>query len=322
MATPRHFKATLKLLADYDASPPVKKLGATGAAHYAALRRIVAHPYVVGLGIAEKRAGNMQTDELAIIFYVRRKCAPSKLASSLIIPPVIAAPSGEAIYTDVVEIGEVRPQSGSIVSGASIAHRDSASGTLGAIVNQAGQKMVLSNSHVLALEGFASMGDPVLLPATNAGGRMPGDQMATLAAFRRFTPGGKFVNKCDAALAAISAGALARIDASIPHAATPLRTIAPERGMKVVLTGHSSPHGPTSIIKDANALVQISYPRAGLVGFKDQVLCDQYTSGGDSGALVIDVDTGRVLGLHFAASALGSYFTPITTVMSELGFTL
>jgi hypothetical protein len=28
-----------------------------------------------------------------------------------------------------------------------------------------------------------------------------------------------------------------------------------------------------------------------------------------------------VLGLHFAASTKGSYFTPIATVMAQLGFT-
>jgi hypothetical protein len=291
-----------------------------GAAHYAALRRIVAHPDLVGLGVARKLVGGRRTDELAIVFYVRRKRARSRLASGLVVPPVIAAPGGEAIYTDVVEIGEVLPQAGRIASGASIAHRDSAGGTLGAIVVKAGQRMALSNAHVLALEGHASIDDPVLLPAANFGGRMPGDQIATLSAFRRFTPGGKFVNRCDAALAAIMPHALARIDATIPQAASPLQTIAPRRLMRVTLTGHSSPHGPTSVIQDVDALVQISYPQAGLIGFRNQVLCDPYTREGDSGALVIDVDSGCIVGLHFAASVLGSYFTPIATVMAELGF--
>lgn len=321
MATPRYYKQVLKLISDYDAPSPVN-LGAAAQRQIMALRRIVADPDLVGLGIAEKEAGGERIGALALIFYVRRKRARSGLAPALVVPPVIAAPNGKAIYTDVVEIGDVVPQAtrNPIASGHSVAHVTSDSGTLGAIVTKNGKPMLLSNAHVLAAAGTAGFDEPILYPAPGDGGVDPADRIGTLAAFRPFKLGGAYVNRVDAALGLLLDGVLGRVDAAIAGARLPLTIGDPVCGTNVTLTGRSS-GSVRSQVSDADATVQVYYPAVGVVGFASQMLCrPAYTLPGDSGALVLDSDSGHIVGLHFAASTLGSYFTPIRTVMSSLGF--
>jgi hypothetical protein len=50
------------------------------------------------------------------------------------------------------------------------------------------------------------------------------------------------------------------------------------------------------------------------------VLCSRYTDGGDSGSIVVDTDSGKIVGLHFAGANGGSVFSPIQPVMTELKF--
>jgi hypothetical protein len=58
----------------------------------------------------------------------------------------------------------------------------------------------------------------------------------------------------------------------------------------------------------------------GDIGFIDQVLCSQYSRPGDSGSIVVDKETGKIVGLHFAGSDEGSVFNPIDAVMKALKF--
>jgi hypothetical protein len=56
-----------------------------------------------------------------------------------------------------------------------------------------------------------------------------------------------------------------------------------------------------------------------MVSFVDQVLCTGFADNGDSGSLVTAVETGRVVGLHFAGSDTVSICNPIGPVMGALG---
>jgi V8-like Glu-specific endopeptidase len=57
------------------------------------------------------------------------------------------------------------------------------------------------------------------------------------------------------------------------------------------------------------------------VGFRDQVLCTRYTSGGDSGAAVLN-KRRYLVGLHFAGSASASVFNPVRHVFRALDIKL
>jgi len=136
----------------------------------------------------------------------------------------------------------------------------------------------------------------------------------------KFTPGGDFVNICDAALAQIEPARLNDLDRSIFGVTGRPGIVAPAIGMKVIKRGRSS--GDTEgEVQDVNFRAVFPYPQIGSdVGFFDQVLCSRYTREGDSGSIVVAKDSGKIVGLHFAGSAVSSVFSPIQTVIDALGF--
>lgn len=183
-----------------------------------------------------------------------------------------------------------------------------------------GKRFILSNSHVLAASGLAALGDHVVYPGPADGGDIPANVVARLSSFVPFVvDSSSFVNTVDAALAEVDPAFIPTINDQIWNVSSTLEVSQPARRMKVFKRGRTT--GDTdSIITDVNFRILIRYPDVGTVGFTGQVLCKNYTAGGDSGALVIDSDTGRIVGLHFAGSSKGSVFTPIQMVMDELKF--
>jgi hypothetical protein len=132
-----------------------------------------------------------------------------------------------------------------------------------------------------------------------------------------FQKKGKLINRVDAAIAEIDKQFL--LDFTIFKGASPRLTIQAKRGMKVVKRGRTS--GDTQgVVRDVNFSAVIPYPRMGDIGFIDQVLCSQYSRPGDSGSIVVDKETGKIVGLHFAGSDEGSVFNPIDAVMKALKF--
>jgi hypothetical protein len=292
--------------------------------HYRRVRTAFEDRNIVAVGISEKRTEGKGTGQLSLCFYVVKKKSLRTLSAGHVIPPVMAAPTGAAVFTDVKAIGRVKPQkvnkrSSPLQSGYSICHYKDTAGTLGAVVRKGGKLYVLSNSHVLARAGKAKKGDPILFPSPYDGGKRNTDTAAVLSYFRPFKTGGDFENRVDAALAEIGTDRLGTINFAIAAAKTPLRTIAPARGMKIVKFGRTS--GETrGEVQDIHFRVVINYPGVGQVGFLDQVQCTRYTEGGDSGSIVVDKATGRLVGLHFSGSPGASIFTPIQYVMDELDF--
>jgi hypothetical protein len=97
----------------------------------------------------------------------------------------------DGVRTDVFEIGFVRAFNSpdprgrfrpTIPSGVSIGHYKITAGTLGTIVTdrQTGEKLILSNNHVLANSNDAQVGDAILQPGTADGGLNPADMVARL----------------------------------------------------------------------------------------------------------------------------------------------
>ncbi|MER9656618.1 S1 family peptidase [Mesorhizobium sp. M0152] len=291
--------------------------------HYDRVRTIFEDENIIGAGIARKVAGEERTKDLSIVFYVRRKIPTPQLPSDRVLPPILAAANGRAVYTDVVEIGDIVPQANimksPLKSGFSVGHKDITAGTLGAIVKKAGKRFLLSNSHVLANSGLGASGDAILYPGPQDGGEEPGDVVAKLSAFTPFAAGASFTNTLDAALAEVDEDRLGAIDEDIWSATPPLKVAAPQREMAVKKRGRTT-NETLSVVRDVDFRVLVRYEGVGVVGFTGQVLCDTYTDGGDSGALVVDQSSGAIVGLHFAGSPKGSVFTPIRVVMRVLKF--
>lgn len=310
-------------LVTFGTKPHLEALGNVLGSHFRRLRSVATRGNVVGVGISEKAVAGKTTDEASICFYVKRKRALGGLRGEDVVPSVIRLPGERAVFTDVKELGELHPQafkkSTPLQSGFSVGHARVRGGTLGAIVRRDGKLHVLSNSHVLARSGKAKIGDPIVYPGTADGGKVPGNLAAKLSDFTRFDKSGALTNVADAAIAEITSTHLGALDTSIYKAAVPLATTTAKRGMKVAKFGRTTGKTTGRVI-DVNFRFTLEYPRIGNVGYIDQVLCTRYTEPGDSGALVVDVKNGKIVGLHFAGADGGSVFNPISLVMKALRF--
>jgi len=178
---------------------------------------------------------------------------------------------------------------------------------------------LLSNNHVLANCNDATMGDPILQPAPADGGNPVTDTIGRLARFvpLRFAqdPGHFPVNFVDAALAECRYD---QVDRRIHWIGDVRRTHPiPEIGSWVHTCGRASGY-TTGTVVATNATITVNYPGGRLARFAKQIICHGLSSGGDSGAVVTDVDQ-RAIGLLFATSPTISALNPITLVEQFLG---
>src|SRR6266508_3563772 len=138
---------------------------------------------VVATGVGFKIAGDVQTNEPAVIISVVKKLPSIQLPESARVPKTIGG-----VKTDVIETGKIfalqdptqkmRPAR----PGVSIGHYQITAGTLGCLVQRNGQIYILSNNHVLANSNAGQLGDAILQPGPYDGGTSA-DQIGTLEQF-------------------------------------------------------------------------------------------------------------------------------------------
>jgi|SRR6185436_14830409 len=298
-------------------------VGRARALHVRRVRDIFEDPNIVAVGISEKTTVGAKTGALSLCFYVEKKIPKSKIRAGKLVPPVIASGDGAAVLTDIKPIGRIRPEVQKklrpVQSGFSVGHKDITAGTVGAIVAKGGKRFILSNSHVLANAGLGKLKDTVFYPGPTDGGSAASHLVGTLAKFVKFKIGGDFVNRVDAALCQIDKERLEELEFAIHGLKGAPKTIAAKRGMKIVKLGRTTGKTEGEIL-DVNFRVVVDYDGVGPVGFFDQGFCTRYSKPGDSGSLVLDKSSGKILGLHFAGANGGSVFNPIADVIAALKF--
>jgi hypothetical protein len=219
----------------------------------------------------------------------------------------------------------VRPVTG----GASIGHFRGTAGSLGIcchdtmrpILGAPQRFYLLSNNHVLANCNEASVGDAILQPAPADGGRIANDIVARLTrfvpirfAFERtslsYDAGSAPINYVDAAIAE---GRFEQLDRRI-HWIGDLRHGSPlaEIGVTVQKCGRTSNY-TTGTILAVNATVSVNYPGGRIARFAKQIITSAMATGGDSGAVIVDLEQ-RALGLLFATSTAIAIASPISLV--------
>jgi len=286
--------------------------------HLADIRSLFEDSNIVGLGIADKTSGGKQVGEMSLRFYVERKKSRKKLKAHKIIPPVISF-DGRPVFTDVFQIGrlkaQINRQRSPIVSGFSLGNEQSlGSGTVGAIVTANNKRYILSNAHVLA-PGGVDPGDEVeaVYPSVDDSPQDKIQRVGTLRDIVQFTAKG---NLADAALAEIHPGFIT--DLSILGASIPREVADPVKDMVVIGIGRTSGEMQGTIL-DINYAGKVDMPGpVGEIEFVNQVLCTKYSKDGDSGALMVDSKSGKIIGLHVAGSKGGSMFSPIKNVQAKL----
>jgi hypothetical protein len=142
---------------------------------------------VVGVAVGYKESKGKITDEPAVVVMVETKHPLTALAVDDVVPTEVSG-----VRTDVYETGRFVAQQAptdrfrpTIPAGCSIGHYTITAGTLGVIVRDrtTGERLILSNNHVLANSNAGVQGDPILQPAPADGGQNPADVVAHLERF-------------------------------------------------------------------------------------------------------------------------------------------
>jgi hypothetical protein len=319
------------------------------AAKAASEAAIFARANVVGVAVGNKVTGGRATDEPCIVVYVETKWPEAQLRHRDIVPRALGG-----VRTDVVETGRfhalrtaqatdvdrtkhIRPAPG----GVSIGHVQITAGTLGVLARRNGRPVIVSNNHVLANQNAARIGDPILQPGPADGGRLQ-DTIARLVDFvpiqfheRRLGPVGRLLAPLLAlvglGLKRLPTGRSNLVDAAV---AEPIdaRSVAPDilgigrisRPRDADIGMHVRKSGRTSGITEGrvtalDATVEVDYGGQTAV-FREQIVSDLLSKGGDSGSLVVD-ESARPVGLLFAGSATTTLINPIAAVAHFLDVT-
>jgi hypothetical protein len=219
-----------------------------------------------------------------------------------------------------------------LVIGCSVGHFKITAGTLGAFVRPrgGGDLAILSNNHVLANENRGRTGDAILQPGSYDGGVTPGDEVAQLGKFIRVRRGQ--TNFVDAAIATVNtsikfdAVTMARIGKLKGLGATP---IVDELEVSKVGRTTATTKGKITAFELDNVMVDYDM---GTLRFDNQLEIEAghhpFSSGGDSGSLIVDSDCLAV-GLLFAGSDAGgqhghgtTFANPIHPVLDALDVAL
>ena len=260
------------------------------------------------------------------------------------------ASSGSGTATVTIQPGNQNVQSGAIGLGTSGGNANDSStntstrtitccgGTLGSLVNRGGTQYILSNTHVLARSDIAGIGDPIIQPGlvdtstcTSSGART----VANLSAFYNLESGPQ--PKIDAAIAQVvlgdvdPAGNILYLGASVDANGVPVPG-APHAGsgvtaslsMPVAKSGRST--GLTcSIVLAVSVNVNAVQYQKGCgtgatftVNYTNQVdiAGGSFSSGGDSGSLIVSAGTADPVALLYAGSDMDTVGNPVADVLN------
>ncbi len=297
---------------------------------------------VVATGVGFKIAGDVQTNEPAVIISVVKKLPVVQLPESARVPKTIGG-----VKTDVVETGKVfalqdpRQKMRPARPGVSIGHYQITAGTLGCLVQRGGQVYILSNNHVLANSNAGQVGDAILQPGPYDGGTSA-DQIGTLEQFipvgfgispspgcsplsflmGLFGPSKPMINEpgnntVDCAIAKPLSADLVNPD--ILNIGIPTGVGTGTLGTPVQKSGRTTGL-TTDQITQIDVTVSVDYGGKVAV-FKNQLMAGAMSQGGDSGSAVLDMNK-QVVGLLFAGSNTTTIMNPIQFVLDALNVQL
>ena len=310
-------------------------------------------PNVVGVGVGYKEARGERTDELSVKVLVSQKLPRYALGDSKSVPRDMAGAK-----TDVIEVGILRAQEERTdrwrpaPPGVSLGHYQISAGTFGAVVRDraTGERLILSNNHVLANNNNAAPNDPILQPGPADGGTLRYDAIAQLVRFcplqfnsepgectyaDMYVRAGNYVAGLLGSQHRITASrynpqAINLVDAAVARPADESQILDEildiglvEGTMKAELSMQVRKSGRTTgltlgevVVMDAT--VSISYGTDKAATFENQILTTAMSQGGDSGSLLVAADDNIAVGLLFAGSTQSTVYNPIQAILDCL----
>lgn len=314
---------------------------------------LLKRPNVVGVGVGYKITGRRETGDLCVVVLVQQKLPPAGLPLEALIPQEVTG-----VPTDVLQVGflrafqsptdRCRPAPG----GVSLGHYQITAGTLGSVVydRQTGERLILSNNHVLANSNNARSGDPILQPGPADGGQLGRD---TIALLERFAPirynsepptctvattyawvGNRFAQilRAEHRLQVVQSRPMVSnlVDAAVARPLAhdfvqdELLGIGRVEGVREAVLGMGVRKSgrttgfTTGAIQVLDATVSVNYGPERAATFEGQIVSTPMSQGGDSGSLLMASDAPQAVGLLFAGSSQATIFNPIQVVLDQL----
>lgn len=311
---------------------------------------------VIGAGIGKKHVGGAAYDheDYVLAVFVTKKVPKEDLFEEDLVPKELSG-----IKVDVVALGDVQVLRTSkhrpAVGGVSIGHKDITAGTLGSVVldRETGERLILSNNHVLANSNAGRVGDEIYQPGPHDGGT----SKDTIGRLHRFVPI-KFQNEFDFSNCPIGDfferavnfvsklfGSKTRIITVVEQDATNLVDAAvalPDNpdDVSFSILGLIPPYGialcsPGDTLVKSGRTTAVSYGTVQYVDaevevgfgdgrsayFVDQIITTNMAQGGDSGSLVCMEFDGDAYaaGLLFAGSDQATIVNKMDNVVDALG---
>ncbi len=290
-------------------------------------RGLINRPGVVGVALGENAAG----EPLLRIFTERPGIAG--------LPAVLDDQNVEIVVSGRFISGELAAQAGAsaptdrwprpVPIGVSVGHQDVTAGTVGCQVFQSSgchvQTFLLSNNHVLANSNLGVIGDPILQPGPVDGGRLPGDQLATLYQFEPVILSTSASNVMDAAIGLTTANHVGYSTPPDGYGAPRSASVNPTVNLAVRKYGRTT-RTTTGRVTSINAQVIVSYS-GGNAQFVQQFIVTgdnnaPFSGNGDSGSLVVVASGGnarKAVGLLFAGSGNYTAVNPIGPILQKFG---
>lgn len=280
---------------------------------------------ILGVGLGAKVTAGAMTPQLAVRVYVRLKMPRHALPRGHLVPPAF-----RGLPTDVVEVGDVctlqtvptwrrRQHTRPASCGVSVGHPSLTAGTLGCLVEKDDTHYILSNNHVLADNNPAHLQTPILQPGAGDGGTSPKDDLAVLADFKPIDTTGR-ANAIDAALAAVGDRQQTAVEPAIIDIGRPAPQTKP-----AVLYQSVRKHGRTTghtvgVVLDTSVDLWVQLSPLQSAWFEEQIAIvgvgtTPFSSGGDSGALIVDAVTLEPTALLFAGGQGHTFANPIDPVL-------
>ncbi|MGL4850802.1 MAG: hypothetical protein ACRC28_18105 [Clostridium sp.] len=278
---------------------------------------------IVGIGLGNKVMNGVETDLSCMHVYVKEKLPESAVAQSIMIPKTHCG-----VFTDVIECGDIKPltfdQTVRPLQGGYAIGREfwGGIGTYGGPMEKGNatnlKKYALSNNHVLGGVN-TNFKFNVAYQTAYAFDPNPANRIGEVVKYipiqpETFPMSGTPSNKVDCGLAV---GYDKSIFANIIKNVGEIKDLGiPKLGMKVVKSGRTT-ETTRGVISTLGGTIRLNLPGSSF--FVDQIICTISSAAGDSGSLLFEDGTNKLLGLLFAGGGSIVMFNDIRNVLSLLG---
>lgn len=300
-------------------------------------KKLLSKTGISGVAVGKKIVNGIPTNEDSIMVFVTKKMDKDAItkygASSDIVPEEI-----NGIPTDIIEVGDIKPQLGfkdkvrPVRPGYSISHGKVTAGTLGGFFyDRDGDLVALSNFHVLTDDGNSKIGDIIYQPGTAdtrenlsfKGWKQPYQSfpyIGTLKKFHKLSTRGYYTH--DSAIAKIYPELFdsGLIDLEYPGINKKLNGFGDVNAGDIVHKCGRTTGFTSGKVIATNGEFSIDYG-VGTVKFKNVILTNAMSQGGDSGSILFDGNMNMV-GLLFAGSQKVTLYNDIKDVVEFYGLRL